>query len=113
MALAGPAGLAALLRTPAGPADGDTAAGGSDRDAAGDVELAVRGFGDGAELAPRLAAQVRAWAAHGRPGTGQLRVRAYPVGSRPPRSGPVLVKRYTELELDWAAQPPARPDGGG
>jgi protein-L-isoaspartate(D-aspartate) O-methyltransferase len=69
-----------------------------------DAELAVRGFGAsgrGDELANRLAAQVRAWDARGRPATNQLRLRAYPAGSHPDHTGTVIDKRHTRLELHW------------
>jgi protein-L-isoaspartate(D-aspartate) O-methyltransferase len=86
----GPVSLAALTTVDAGP-DGPG------------TELAAGAFGPaGADLAHRLADQVRAWEAHGRPATDQLRLRAYPVGDRPAGATTVIEKRHTVLELGWS-----------
>ena len=86
--LVGAAGLAALVRVD-GTEDG------------GRFEVAVRGLGAGSgPLADRLAAQVAAWDAHGRPSTDGLRIRAYPAGT-PAVGSTVIDKRHTRLVLDW------------
>ena len=69
----------------------------------GSFPLFVRAYGpDGAVLAERLAAVVRAWDEAGRPATGTLRIRAYPADRHGPETAPgVLVARHTRLLIDW------------
>jgi protein-L-isoaspartate(D-aspartate) O-methyltransferase len=75
--LLGPAGFAALDL--AGPA---VAAEGPVRHRT--LELAVRGYGEAAEQAARLAGLATAWDAAGRPGIDRLHIDAYPSGTAPP-----------------------------
>jgi protein-L-isoaspartate(D-aspartate) O-methyltransferase len=74
-----------------------------DRDAGEAFELAVQARGTGGdELADRLADQVRAWHAAGRPGTEGLCIRAHPAGTGDQElTGTVVDKRYSRLELTW------------
>lgn len=61
----------------------------------------AQGYGPGgAELAADLAAHVRAWAAAGRPETGDLHVAAYR-GPAPEGAGAVVGKRHTNLVLTY------------
>jgi protein-L-isoaspartate(D-aspartate) O-methyltransferase len=99
--LLGPAGLSLLwLGDPTtAPAEHDP------------LPVYIRTFGPdpGGTLAGRLAGQVQAWGAAGRPGTAGLRVRALRRGvPYTPLHGEVVVrKRWTKLVIDWTA-PEAR-----
>jgi protein-L-isoaspartate(D-aspartate) O-methyltransferase len=74
--LLGPAGFAALdLAGPAVAAEGP----GRHRT----LELAVRGYGQAAQQAARLAGLITAWDAAGRPGIDRLHIDAYPSGTSP------------------------------
>jgi protein-L-isoaspartate(D-aspartate) O-methyltransferase len=66
-------------------------------------ECRVRGYGrDGADLAKRLAAGVRAWAAAGRPASAAVRIRACPAGDGHGERAAVTVTRpHTRFLLDW------------
>jgi protein-L-isoaspartate(D-aspartate) O-methyltransferase len=66
-------------------------------------ELVVRSFGPGEALAHRLIERVGSWDAAGRPSDEGLRIRVYPrqtdyVAST---NEAVVVKRWTQLVLDW------------
>jgi protein-L-isoaspartate(D-aspartate) O-methyltransferase len=74
--LLGPAGFAALdLAAPAVAAEGP----GRHRT----LELAVRGYGQAAQQAAKLAGLMTAWDAAGRPGIDRLHIDAYPSGTSP------------------------------
>jgi len=107
MVLLGETCMAGLVRLYSG--GGEPAAGELTDRGAPAFELGVRCFGAGSEpLADRLAGQVRAWDAHGRPSTRELRLVAHPVTvSRAGLTGDVIEKRHTLLELHWS------PAGGG
>ena len=66
------------------------------------VELFVRSFGPGMELAGRLVGQVRAWDAAGRPSSKGLRIRAYLEDTDyiPSTDEFVIQKTWTRLVLD-------------
>jgi protein-L-isoaspartate(D-aspartate) O-methyltransferase len=72
---------------------------------AGDAPFAldVRGFGDGRALAGRAAEAIRQWHAAGRPATGGMRVRAYPIDSTAavPADAIVVTKRWHRFVIDW------------
>jgi protein-L-isoaspartate(D-aspartate) O-methyltransferase len=73
----GPAGFAALdLAGPAAAAEGPVRH--------RTLELAVRGYGEAAQQAARLAELVAGWDAAGRPGIDRLHIDAYPSGTSPP-----------------------------
>ena len=56
--------------------------------------LSAIGYGEeGPELADRLAAQVSAWDAAGRPGTEGMHVDAYPRPLQPPEAGHAIIER--------------------
>ena len=65
-------------------------------------ELFVRGLGDGAPIR-RVLDRVADWDARGRPGTENLRIRAYPIGVRdsPSPDAIVVPTRWNRLVLDW------------
>ena len=67
------------------------------------MELFVRSFGLGTELAVRLVEHVRAWDAAARPSSEGLRIRAYPEDTdfTPSADEFVVNKRWTNLVLDW------------
>ncbi|TDV51957.1 methyltransferase, FxLD system [Actinophytocola oryzae] len=65
-----------------------------------DGELTVLGYGNEA-VANDLLVHVRAWESAGRPGTGSLRVDAYPAGVSVPDGGTVLEKGECRLILTW------------
>jgi protein-L-isoaspartate(D-aspartate) O-methyltransferase len=88
--LLGPAGCAALVRLAAAAKPGS-------------FEVGVRPFGaQGGELADRLVAHLRAWAAAGRPVTADLRISAYPAGATTVDDTAIVIdKRHTRLALTW------------
>jgi protein-L-isoaspartate(D-aspartate) O-methyltransferase len=62
--------------------------------ASGEHGLTAIGYGqEGAQLAERLAAQVSAWDAAGRPGTEGMHVDAYPRSVQPPETGHTIIER--------------------
>lgn len=73
------------------------------RASTGSFPLFVRAYGpDGVRLAERLAAVVRAWEDAGRPSSGTLRIRAYPVERAGTETAPgVLVAGHTRLLIEW------------
>jgi protein-L-isoaspartate(D-aspartate) O-methyltransferase len=77
-------------------------------DTAATRELAARPFGrEGERFAHRLVEQVRAWDAHGRPGTSGLRIEVHPRAARSvPGSAIVIDKRHTRVVLGWRRPPP-------
>jgi protein-L-isoaspartate(D-aspartate) O-methyltransferase len=83
-----------------------------------EFEVAVRGFGPlGASLAERLAAQVGAWQASGRPRASDLSVTAYPRGTpgepapgvpglpECPGQASIMDRPHTRLALAWPPRP--------
>ena len=72
-------------------------------DAGQDLELLVRSFGPGNELANRLVEQVSAWDVAGRPSNEGLRISAYPddVDIAASTEEYVIPKRWTRLVLAW------------
>ena len=66
-------------------------------------ELLARGFGPGEALAHRLIERVVSWDAAGRPSDDGLRIRVYPRETEYVASTneAVVVKRWTQLVLDW------------
>ncbi|MET3806071.1 protein-L-isoaspartate(D-aspartate) O-methyltransferase [Nakamurella sp. UYEF19] len=89
--LLGEQGLAALVRA-------DEAGVPADR-----FDLQVQPFGQGAtDLAHRLATQVLAWQAAGRPLTTALRIRAYPRNVAGDEANPMVIDTaHARLLLDW------------
>jgi len=67
------------------------------------LELFVRSYRSGTEIAKRLIEQTRAWDAAGRPSSNGLRIRAYPKDTDyvPSTDEYVIDKRWTKLVLDW------------
>ncbi|GAB3520611.1 hypothetical protein GCM10027402_09250 [Arthrobacter monumenti] len=66
--------------------------------------IAVRTFGrDADDAGARLAARVREWDVRGRPSTADLRIRAYPHGTRTGDAAFIIEKRFTKFLLDWNA----------
>lgn len=65
-------------------------------------DLGVQPFGPEAEdLVRRLVGHVHAWAARGRPSTGDLHIRAYPPTAADDEAEIVLETRHARLLLDW------------
>ena len=72
-------------------------------DRPGEVELHVRSYGEGEDLAERLTDHVIAWDDAGRPSLEGLRIRAYPQGIDYSAANDefVIPRRWTDLVLDW------------
>ena len=103
--LLGTQGLCLLRRPPHAPATQGEVGRGST------FELFVEAYGPaGPALANELLSHLEAWEAAGRPGTDGLRVRAYArdFAYRPAAGEIVVVKRQSQLVLDWPARPAAR-----
>jgi protein-L-isoaspartate(D-aspartate) O-methyltransferase len=68
-----------------------------------EASVSIRSFGPDDALARRLAEQVAAWDAAGRPAIEKLRIRAYPAEREclPAASEIVVRKPWTQLVLDW------------
>ena len=102
--LPGPEGLAVLdISGPdAGVADAGVP-GASDLAAGRLLALAVRGYGEARPQAARLRELIVAWDAAGRPGTGHLRVDAYPAGLVPPGTGGLVhVTAHATFVMSWS-----------
>jgi hypothetical protein len=116
--LLGEAGLCVLARTAdrggvayahSEPASSAPEAGGAEGafwgpdPGAREASVSIRSFGPDDALARRLAEQVAAWDAAGRPAIEKLRIRAYPAESEylPAASEIVVRKPWTQLVLDW------------
>jgi hypothetical protein len=85
------AGLCLLAPAPGAPPASDDAP----------VPLAIRSFGSGAGLAPRLLDLLEGWEEAERPFTADLRISVYPKGAAPAVSEgeAIIVKSQTELVL--------------
>ncbi len=123
--LPGPAGLAVLdfSRPEASDpeASGPDARGpdARDRDVTSDdpargrlLRLTVRGYGEARQQTARLKELIMAWDAASRPGTGRLRIEAYPSGVMPPYSGGVPHQDRAGVPHQASGRLP-RPDTGG
>jgi len=95
--LLGPTALCVLTR----PDDHESALGQAADD--GSLEVWVRSFGAGDDLAHSLIGYLAAWEAAGRPSTPGLRIRAYPSDAAPVAGvdGMMIAKGRTRLVLDW------------
>ena len=72
-------------------------------DRSGEVELYVRSYGEGENLAEHLIDHVTAWDQAGRPSLEGLRISAYPkgIGYSPANDTFVVPRRWTDLVLHW------------
>ena len=67
------------------------------------LRLTVRGYGEAGQQTARLKELIVAWDAAGRPGTGRLRIDAYPSGvPRPDTGGIVHVTPHATFVISWS-----------